>query len=211
GVADVVGYYENQIIVKQVQYCRPSVVEKVSYYENKEAVRIETDSNCDGHLDEIDLLVGGAVTDRFKDSDKDGKVETWLKFTGEKVGLSEEDTNNDGRTDLRMIYSYGAPLRQEADYNFDGQPDVWAYFKNGKKARQEEDQNYDGTIDVRYEYGAGEQLVSEEPVENVKPLAEMLARFSLIKESFGKTRATASRGEKRESFFSKYFSWIRFW
>ena len=154
----------------------------------------EVDTNLDGVKDVIRLFNDkGEVASEEADSNYDGKIDTWLSFTGGRLSKEMRDTDYDGRPDVWEFYVVeedplsrepvaNAPLRLQRiqrDTNHDGQPDVWEFYEAGHLERQGIDLDYDGKIDrwdhdtiarqVKADKQAAAEAASAAPSSSVPP------------------------------------------
>lgn len=123
----------------------------------------EVDTNLDGVKDVIRLFNDkGEVMSEEADSNYDGKIDTWLSFTANRMSKEARDTNYDGQPDIWKYFVVdedptatkekiaSAPLklqRIQRDMNFDTKPDVWEFYEQGRLERMGMDLDFDGRVD----------------------------------------------------------------
>ena len=108
----------------------------------------EIDTNLDGIKDVVrNYNDKGDALDEQADSDYDGKIDTWIRFSAGRISKEERDRNRDGRPDETRYYVKGKLSRVQRDTNFDGKPDVWEVYADGQLERMGTDIDYDGHVD----------------------------------------------------------------
>jgi hypothetical protein len=122
----------------------------------------ETDTNLDGIKDVVRVFNDkGEAIQEEADSNYDGKIDTWISFTGGRISKEALDTDGDGQPDVWKYYvladdstkkekDSAAPLklsRIQRDTNHDGKPDVWEFYEFGHLERMGVDLDFDGRID----------------------------------------------------------------
>ncbi|HEX4336724.1 MAG TPA: hypothetical protein VH062_12480 [Polyangiaceae bacterium] len=108
----------------------------------------EIDTNLDGIKDVVrNYNDKGDPVDEEADSDYDGKIDTWIKFSGGRISKEERDRNRDGRPDETRYYVKGKLSRVQRDTNYDGKPDVWEVYADGQLERMGTDIDFDGHVD----------------------------------------------------------------
>ena len=74
-----------------------------------------------------------------KDSNLDGKTDTWFYYRDNMVTSVEEDTNHDGKPDLWEIYDESESLVQtKKDLDYDGTPDIVEESQQDSKASSDQ-------------------------------------------------------------------------
>jgi hypothetical protein len=124
---------------------------KVSQVKPKE---IKVDRNYDGVVDRIEIYDDkGAIIRVESDTNADGKIDEWVYYEGGAPVKGEKDLNGDGNPDTTLIYDVkGIIIRSEADANGDGKIDEWVYYEAGKPVKAEKDANKDGKPDTWITY-----------------------------------------------------------
>lgn len=108
----------------------------------------EIDTNLDGVKDVVRMYNDkGDPVDEQADTDYDGKIDTWIKFSGGRISKEERDRNRDGRPDETRYYVKGKLSRVQRDTNYDGRPDVWEVYADGQLERMGTDIDFDGHVD----------------------------------------------------------------
>jgi hypothetical protein len=108
----------------------------------------EIDTNLDGVKDVVRMYNDkGDPVDEQADADYDGKIDTWIKFSGGRIAKEERDRNRDGRPDETRYYVKGKLSRVQRDTNYDGRPDVWEVYADGQLERMGTDIDFDGHVD----------------------------------------------------------------
>ncbi|HVU05311.1 MAG TPA: hypothetical protein VHE30_26370 [Polyangiaceae bacterium] len=108
----------------------------------------EIDTNLDGAKDVVRTYNDkGDAVDEQADSNYDGKVDTWIRFSGGRISKVELDDNGDGRPDETRYYVKGKLSRVQRDTNHDGKADVWEVYADGQLERMGVDLDFDGHVD----------------------------------------------------------------
>jgi len=108
----------------------------------------EIDTNLDGSKDVVRTYNDkGDTIDEQADSNYDGRVDTWIRFSGGRIAKVEIDNNGDGRPDETRYYVKGKISRAQRDTNFDGRADVWEIYADGQLERMGADLDFDGHVD----------------------------------------------------------------
>jgi hypothetical protein len=108
----------------------------------------EIDTNLDGVKDVVRTYNDkGDPVDEEADTDYDGRIDTWIKFSGGHISKEERDRNRDGRPDETRYYVKGKLSRVQRDTNYDGKPDVWEVYADGQLERMGTDVDFDGHVD----------------------------------------------------------------
>jgi hypothetical protein len=108
----------------------------------------EIDTNLDGRKDVVRTYNDkGDAVDEQADSNYDGKVDTWIRFSAGRIAKVELDRNGDGKPDETRYYVKGKISRAQRDTNFDGKPDVWEVYSDGQLERIGSDLDFDGHVD----------------------------------------------------------------
>jgi hypothetical protein len=108
----------------------------------------EVDTNFDGTKDMVRTYddQGEKLTEQA-DADYDGKLDTWITFSGSMPAKIEIDTNHDGNPDETRLYVGGVLARVQRDTNGDGQPDRFEVYREGHLDRIGVDDDFDGQVD----------------------------------------------------------------
>jgi len=78
--------------------------------------RVEIDDDADGHPNRILRYRGGELAAESRDSDGDGRLDTFDQLDAEgRVASREEDLDGDGTIDARSLYRQGRLVRRELD------------------------------------------------------------------------------------------------
>jgi hypothetical protein len=131
----------------------------------------EVDTNLDGTKDVVRTYDDkGEKKNEFADSDYDGRIDTWIAFTGGRISEVKIDSNRDGQPDQTRMYVGGRLTRVERDTNHDARPDVWEVYQDGQLQRMGVDLDFDGRVDRwnRDEVAAREQVEREEREEEAQ-------------------------------------------
>jgi hypothetical protein len=108
----------------------------------------EIDTNLDGSKDVVRTYNDkGDAVDEQADANYDGKVDTWIRFSGGHISKVELDTDHDGRPDETRYYVKGKLSRVQRDTNRDGKADVWEIYADGQLERMGADLDFDGHVD----------------------------------------------------------------
>ena len=88
--------------------------------------RRESDFDRDGHPDEIAILKGGVPVEKERETNFDGKLDTWDKYEGGRLTTRQRDTDGDGLIDQWWDFNNPndpkcAIVSNDADQ--DGEPD----------------------------------------------------------------------------------------
>jgi hypothetical protein len=76
--------------------------------------RVELDDDADGRPERILHYQRGALSGEARDSDGDGRLDTFDRLDAEgRVALREEDVDGDGAIDVRSVYEAGRLIRRE--------------------------------------------------------------------------------------------------
>lgn len=160
-------------------------------------IRVETDNNNDGFVDEIRIETrsydtkGNLVlteTDSNGDGIVDSRVASYFDANN-RITRDEEDTNADGIVDMRTTFSYdanGNGILTEYDNNADGVVDIrlsYMFDTNGNKIRRDRDGNADGVVDLRtvYTYDADGYLILTEEDMGVDGIIDRQTTYVHVK------------------------------
>jgi hypothetical protein len=139
----------------------------------------EIDTNLDGVKDVVRSYNDkGDPVDEEADSDYDGKIDTWIKFSGGHISKEERDRNRDGRPDETRYYVKGKLSRVQRDTNYDGKPDVWEVYADGQLERMGTDVDFDGHVDrwdrdeIAHRVAEEKERQDEEKAEAAQKTAE---------------------------------------
>jgi hypothetical protein len=112
------------------------------YNEKGESIREEADANYDGRVDTWITFSGGRIVKEELDSDFDGKVDVWKYYVGGQLSRIQRDTNHDGKPDRWEFYSNCKLERMGLDLDFDGHVDRWDHDEAARLAEQEGEANH---------------------------------------------------------------------
>lgn len=108
----------------------------------------EVDTNLDGTKDVVRTYnEKGEKLNELSDSDFDGKIDTWVTFSGGHIAKVELDKRASGRPTEWRFYVAGKLSRVQRDTNNDGKPDVWEVYAKGSLQRMGVDLDGDGRVD----------------------------------------------------------------
>lgn len=120
----------------------------------------EVDTNLDGVKDLFRTYDDqGAKLTEAADTNYDGKIDTWITFSGTRIARIEVDDNGDGEPDETRYYTGGKLSRLQKDTNHDRKPDLFEVYADGVLQRVGIDSNFDGQVDDWYR---DELRISEE-------------------------------------------------
>jgi hypothetical protein len=108
----------------------------------------EVDTNLDGRKDvfrEFDNR--GQPTRESADSNYDGRLDTWLSFSGGQLRKLELDRDGDGNADETRFYNQGVLSKIQRDTDRDSKPDRWEAYDQGRLTRIGMDLDADGVVD----------------------------------------------------------------
>lgn len=108
----------------------------------------EVDTNLDGKKDLVRTYgdLGEKLVEQA-DTDYDGKIDTWISFSGPRPSKIEIDRTGDGKPDEFRYYVDGNLVRLQFDENGDGRPDVFEIYHEGRLDRRGVDVDHDGHVD----------------------------------------------------------------
>jgi hypothetical protein len=108
----------------------------------------EVDTNLDGTKDVVRTYNDkGEKLNELSDSDYDGKIDTWVTFSGGRIAKVELDKRGAGKPSEWRFYVGGTLSRVQRDSNKDGKADVWEVYANGRLQRMGVDLDGDGRVD----------------------------------------------------------------
>jgi len=108
----------------------------------------EVDTNLDGTKDLVRRYNDqGEAVEEQADSNYDGKVDTWIRFSKGRIAQVDVDLNGDDAPDETRYYVHGKLSRVQRDTNHDGKPDIWEIYANGHLERMGVDVDHDGRVD----------------------------------------------------------------
>lgn len=108
----------------------------------------EVDTNLDGTKDVVRTYNDkGEKLNELSDSDYDGKIDTWVTFSGGRIAKVELDKRGAGKPSEWRFYVAGSLSRVQRDTNKDGKADVWEVYANGRLQRMGVDLDGDGRVD----------------------------------------------------------------
>lgn len=129
----------------------------------------EVDTNFDGIKDVVRTYDDrGEKLLEQADADYDGRIDTWVTFSGSYASKVEIDTNGDGIADQLRSYVGGLLVRIQRDLNFDGDPDQFEVYREGRLDRIGVDDDFDGQVD---RWDRDDELVRAEVAESQKRTA----------------------------------------
>jgi len=139
----------------------------------------EIDTNLDGSKDVVRTYSDkGDAVDEQADSNYDGRVDTWIRFSAGRISKVEVDNNGDGRPDETRYYVKGKISRVQRDTNGDGKADVWEVYAEGQLERMGVDLDFDGHVDrwdrdeVAHRIADQKEREEDEKAEAAKKAAE---------------------------------------
>jgi len=108
----------------------------------------EVDTNLDGTKDLVRHYSDqGEAVEEQADSNYDGEIDTWIRFTKGRVAQVGVDKNGDGKPDETRFYKRGRLSRLQRDSNGDGKPDIWEIYAGRRLERMGIDIDFDGRVD----------------------------------------------------------------
>jgi hypothetical protein len=108
----------------------------------------EVDTNLDGTKDLVRKYDDrGEALEEQADSNYDGKIDTWVRFTKGRIAQIRLDVDGDGKAEEIRYYQRGRLSRIQRDSNGDGKPDIWEIYANGHLERMGVDVDFDGRVD----------------------------------------------------------------
>jgi hypothetical protein len=108
----------------------------------------EVDTNLDGVKDLVRRYNDqGEAVEEQADSNYDGKVDTWIRFSKGRIAQVDVDSNGDDSPDETRYYVHGKLSRVQRDTNHDGKPDIWEIYAAGHLERMGVDVDHDGRVD----------------------------------------------------------------
>jgi hypothetical protein len=116
---------------------------------------VKKDLNFDGKVDRIEKFdAKGQIAEIIADTTGDGKMDNWAYFNEGKIQKAERDSDADGKPDTYVAYDgkTGKIKMIEADSTGDGRINEWLYYEGGKPVKAEKDSNGDGKADVWIQY-----------------------------------------------------------
>lgn len=163
----------------------------------------EIDTNLDGAKDVVRTYNDkGDAVDEQADSNYDGKVDTWIRFSGGRIAKVELDGNGDGRPDETRYYVKGKISRVQRDTNGDGKPDVWEVYADGQLERMGVDLDFDGHVDrwdrdeVAHRIADEKERAADQQAEAARQAAEAAEKAEAAKTT---PRGGAKPGDKPET------------
>jgi hypothetical protein len=132
----------------------------------------EVDTNLDGAKDVVRTYdEEGRPLLEQSDSDYDGRIDTWVEFSGGLVVRAQFDENGDGKPDEWKTYSGGHLARVQRDATLDGQIDTWEVYEEGRLRRVGRDIDGDERVDEWYR-DATKKKDALVPLPAMEPSAE---------------------------------------
>lgn len=108
----------------------------------------EVDTNLDGTKDVVRTYNDkGEKVNELSDSDYNGKIDTWVTFSGGHIAKVEIDKLGSGKPSEWRFYVGSKLSRVQRDTNKDSKPDVWEVYAKGKLQRMGVDVDGDGRVD----------------------------------------------------------------
>ncbi len=108
----------------------------------------EVDTNLDSVKDLVRRYTDqGEAFEEQADSDYDGTLDTWIRFSKGRIAQVEVDLNRDGKPEETRYYLRGKLSRVQRDSNADGKADVWEIYSAGHLERMGVDLDFDGRVD----------------------------------------------------------------
>lgn len=108
----------------------------------------EVDTNLDGTKDLVRRYNDqGEAVEEQADSNYDGKLDTWIRFSKGRIAQVDIDSNDDDSPDETRYYVLGKLSRVQRDTNRDGKPDIWEIYASGHLERMGVDVDHDGRVD----------------------------------------------------------------
>jgi hypothetical protein len=108
----------------------------------------EVDTNLDGTKDLVRRYNDqGEAVEEQADSNYDGKLDTWIRFSKGRIAQVDVDLNGDDVPDETRYYVHGKLSRVQRDTNHDGKPDIWEIYAGGHLERMGVDVDHDGRVD----------------------------------------------------------------
>lgn len=125
-----------------------------TYWENGRMVRIETDRNRDGEVDDVvEYAADGNPAHWRADDDFDRHFESRLRFRDGLPLLAAYDLDGDGRDDLRDDFVHGV-IAQREWLDAQGRVSKRLTYRAGLPDRDALDSDGDGTLDLARRYDA---------------------------------------------------------
>lgn len=119
-----------------------------AFYKNDVLNRLQIDRNRDQKTDSTVYFIKGAPEREERDSDYDGRIDTWIEY--EKPGVPSRissDKRVDGKADAWRYFRDGQLFLREWDRNFDGKADFRLHENKGSLIKKEYDDNFDGRFE----------------------------------------------------------------
>jgi hypothetical protein len=108
----------------------------------------EADTNLDGRKDLVrQYNERGEALEERADSNYDGTLDTWIRFTNGRIAQVQVDLDGDGKAEEIRYYQRGKLSRVQRDSNRDGKPDIWEIYAKGHLERMGVDVDFDGRVD----------------------------------------------------------------
>jgi hypothetical protein len=108
----------------------------------------EVDTNLDGVKDLVRRYnEQGEAVEEQADSNYDGRLDTWIRFSKGRIAQVDIDLNGDDSPDETRYYVHGKLSRVQRDTNHDGKPDIWEIYAAGHLERMGVDVDHDGRVD----------------------------------------------------------------
>jgi len=129
------------------------------HWENGRVVRVETDRNRDGEVDEVtEYAADGNPTQWRTDDDFDRRFESRLRLRDGLPLLAAYDFDGDGRDDQRDDFAHGVVTQREW-LDAQGRVSKRMSYRAGLPDRDALDSDGDGTLDLARRYDARGEIV----------------------------------------------------
>ncbi len=172
--------------------------------DKKQARRVlrcrQVDTNLDGIRDVIRTYNDdGEPALEQADTDYDGRIDTWVRFSRGKVLRTELDRNRDGKPDEFRVYTGGKLSRIQRDTDFNGRLDTWEVYDGERLHRVGVDVDGDERVDRWYRGSQPAPSASDEakPTDEERERARNRAPVE-IPEDGAESEAQQDEGEAAE-------------
>lgn len=127
------------------QHVSPSPSYEVS---SRKLVRLDTDVNGDGFIEQRTYLNGNVPFRTEMDTDRDGRIDRW-EYVDARAGVVKvgSSSRNDGREDQWVYAAADGEQRVERSSERTSRVDRREFYRGETLARTEEDTNGDGAFD----------------------------------------------------------------
>ncbi len=121
-----------QLIRLDYDYDGNGLIDVRTHMYNGRPVRLEGDTDQDGHIDRWEHYGSEGRLERLGGStEADGIEDSWAYPSGDDLRL-EISTRRDGVVDRREFYTRDVLQRVEVDTNLDGRVDTWEQYAEGR-------------------------------------------------------------------------------